>query len=65
MIHLTKLDKSRILLSLENIKYIESTPDTIIFFTNGESMVVRETLEEMYDRMVEYKSKILKNAQTN
>lgn len=59
MIMLTKLDNSRILLSLDNIKYVESTPDTLIFFINGESIMVRESLEELQQRVLEYKRWVL------
>lgn len=59
MIHLTKLDKTKIILCLENIKYIECTPDTLIFFTNGESLIVRESMDELLDRVVEFKRKVI------
>ena len=44
---LTKLDRTRILVGFETVKYIEETPDTLIRFLNGESIFVRETLEEV------------------
>lgn len=47
MIMLTKLDRTRILVGFESVKYIEETPDTLIRFLNGESLFVRETLEEV------------------
>lgn len=47
MFLLTKLDKTRVLLTPETIKYIEETPDTLIRFLNGESIIVRESLEEV------------------
>ena len=62
MIELTKLDKSTILLSLDNIKYVESTPDTLILFVNGETLMVRESLDEFQQRVVEYNRRILNPA---
>lgn len=47
MLMLTKLDKTRILVPVESIKYIEETPDTLIRFLNGELLMVRERLEEI------------------
>lgn len=47
MLLLTKLDKTRVLVTLETIKYIEETPDTLIRFLNGESVIVRESLDEV------------------
>lgn len=47
MILVTKLDGTKILLNLETVKYLEAVPDTIIFFVNGESVMVKETLQEI------------------
>ena len=51
MIFLTKLDRAKILVVPETIKYIESTPDTLIRFLNGECLIVRENLEEIAELM--------------
>jgi uncharacterized protein YlzI (FlbEa/FlbD family) len=40
MILLTKLDKSKVLVSLDNIKFVESTPDTLVRFVNGDMLIV-------------------------
>lgn len=61
MIMVTKLDNTRILLNIEAIKYVEQTPDTLILFLNGESLIVRESLDEIERRVVELKRKILVN----
>ena len=45
--------KPQILLCFDNVKYIESAPDTLIFFTNGDSIIVREGLEEVQRRFIE------------
>ena len=52
MILLTKLDRTRVLVTLETIKYIEETPDTLLKFLNGESLIVRESIEDV-QRLVE------------
>ena len=59
MILLTRLDKSKVLINLEAIKYAEATPDTLISFLNGDSIMVRESLEELEQRVINYKSKVL------
>ena len=51
MILLTKLDGTKILLNLETVKYLEAVPDTIVFFVNGESLMVKETLSEVQQLM--------------
>ncbi len=62
MILLTKLNDRKILVSLETIKYLESIPDTLIMFTNGESVVVKETLNQVTDAIVDYKARVLREA---
>ncbi len=59
MINLTKLDNKQIVVNLDTVKYIESIPDTLIFFLNGESVIVKENLETIVDKSVEYRSKII------
>ena len=62
MITLTRLDKSKILVNLETIRWVESTPDTLVTFTNGDSVIVRESLQEIEDRVIEYKAKTMSQA---
>ena len=59
MILLTKLDNKKILVSLESVKYIESVPDTIIFFTNGDSLVVKESLLEVEESVTQHRRKVI------
>ena len=59
MIWLTKLDNKPILLNLDNIKYIESMPDTLILLVSGESVIVKESPIEIRDRSVVYRAEIL------
>lgn len=58
MLLLTKLDRTRVLVGLETVKYIEQTPDTLIRFLNGESIIVRETLTEVRDLVYEMRQRI-------
>jgi flagellar protein FlbD len=62
MILLTKLDQQKILINLENVKYIESVPDTIIFFTNGESLMVQESLDAISQAVVEYQAAVFRQS---
>jgi flagellar protein FlbD len=55
VILLTRLDNSRLLINLETVKYIESTPDTLITFLNGDSVIVREALETIEQRVMDYR----------
>ena len=62
MVILTKLDNSKILLNLETIKYMESVPDTIVWFLNGESIIVKEPIQEINKLVIEYRAMILRLA---
>lgn len=62
MILLTRLDKSKVLVNLDAVKYAEATPDTILTFVNGDSVIVRESLEELDRRVLEYRVRLLTDA---
>jgi flagellar protein FlbD len=60
MIKLTHLDGEAFLLNAELIEYVEARPDTFITLTTGTRMVVRESMDEVLRRTVEYqRSKFL------
>ncbi|MBK9120297.1 MAG: flagellar FlbD family protein [Phycisphaerales bacterium] len=54
MIQLTRLNGRPFVLNSEQIKAIEQTPDTMVHLLNGEQYVVRESLEEVVRRAIEY-----------
>ena len=60
MIQLTKLDSSPMLVSTNAIKYIEETPDTIVFFLNGDSVVIRESIEEVRKKAIDFQKDVLR-----
>lgn len=64
MILLTRLDKSKVFVNLEAVKFIESTPDTLISFVNGDTVMVRESLEEIDRCVVDYRVRILNLAKS-
>ncbi len=59
LIILTKLDNRKVLLNIETVKYVESIPDTLVLFINGESVIVKESLDEITEKIVEFKAKVL------
>jgi len=63
MILLTKLNNQKILLNLETVKYVEAVPDTLIFFTNGESVMVKESLDVLSDAVLSYQASVFKRSQ--
>ena len=54
MITITRFDKRVIVLNVEMIKTIEAIPDTMITLINGDTILVRETVEEVVERAIEY-----------
>ena len=60
MIKLTRLDGEAFLLNAELIEFVEARPDTFVTLTSGTRVVVRETMDEVLRRTVEYqRSKFL------
>ena len=58
MITLTRLDKRVIVVNAELIKMIESTPDTIVTLINGDMLIVREDVDEVVRRAIDYARQI-------
>jgi len=54
MIRVTRLNRSEVVLNAELIRYVERTPDTLITLINGDTLMVRETLDEVVRRAVAY-----------
>ena len=59
MILLTRLDNSKLLVNLESIKYVESTPDTLLTFLNGDTLIVLESLEDIEKGVIDFRVKTL------
>ena len=58
MIELTTLVGKSIFVNPELIRTCEKTPDTIICFTDGTRMPVRDTPEEITAKMIHFKKQI-------
>ena len=58
MITVTRLDQRVVVLNAELIKMIEATPDTIITLINGDTLVVRESVDEVVQRAIDYARQI-------
>ena len=42
------------MINAELIRFIESTPDTMITMISGDKVMVKETIEEVVDKAVDY-----------
>lgn len=58
MIALTRINGSPLVLNCDLIEQIESMPDTIIRLTNGHRVVVRETPDDVVDRVVAFQRRV-------
>jgi len=58
MISLTRLNKKAFVVNAELIKMIEETPDTLITLINGDHFMVRESVQEVVDKAIEYARQI-------
>lgn len=59
MIQVTKLNMQEITINGELIEVIETTPDTVITMTTGRKFVVNESKEEIIERVITYKRRIM------
>ncbi len=58
MITVTRLDKRVVVLNADLIKMLEATPDTIVTLLNGDTIVVRDSVEEIVRRVIDYQRQV-------
>lgn len=59
MVKLTRLNGNTMVLNSDLIKTAEASPDTMLTLINGEKMIVREELEEVVERVLSYRARLL------
>jgi flagellar protein FlbD len=62
MIELTKLAKQqdeKIVVNADLIEFVERTPDTLISTTTGKKFMVRESVEEVVEKVVAYRRRCI------
>lgn len=60
MIKVKRLNKKEFVVNSDLILYIEATPDTVITLTTGQKIVVVDSVDDVIDKIVEYKARINK-----
>ncbi len=55
MIRVTKLNGDDLIINDDLIEFIETTPDTIISLTDGKKIMVRETPDEIIERVAAFR----------
>ncbi len=58
MIRLTRLNGTPFVLNCELIETLEETPDSVITTTNGKKYIVSESIEEIVEKVIEFKRNV-------
>ena len=58
MIQLTRINHASLVLNSDLIEHIEVTPDTVISMTTGQKFMVRETADEVIQRVIAFRQAI-------
>jgi len=58
MINVTRLDGSKMMINVDLIQSLQATPDTVITFNTKERIMVRESVEEINKRILEYQRSV-------
>jgi flagellar protein FlbD len=59
MIQLTRLNNHPMVVNSDLIKFVEQAPDTVITLVNGDKIVVRESAQDVLERVVEFRRSVL------
>lgn len=59
MIKLTKLNNQPLVLNSDLIKSVENAPDTVLTLLTGEKIIVRETADQVVERVIAFRRAIL------
>jgi len=55
MITVTRFDQSQFIVNADLIEFVEALPDTHISLVTGRKILVRETVQEILDRVLDYR----------
>lgn len=58
MIYVTKMNGQEILINNDLIETVEETPNTIITLTTGKKVIVKESSEQLLQKVIAFKHKI-------
>ena len=58
MIELTRLTGHPFMVNSDLIEQIEETPDTVVTLTSGNKLLVRDSMQQIQQKIVEFKRRI-------
>ncbi len=59
LIKVTRLNGQEVYVNSDLILFVEKSPETILTLENGKKVTVKESIPEVIDRVIEFKSKCL------
>jgi len=62
MIYLTRLNGNPFVVNSDLIRYVESSPDTVLTLVNGEKIVVLEACNEVVNRTCAWRARVFAEA---
>lgn len=64
MIKLTRLNQHTVAINPDNILWADASPDTTLCLVGGEKLIVRESLDELMERVASYQTSLKVRATT-
>lgn len=61
MIELTRINGTKILVNPDLMELVEETPDTVVAFTTGRKIIVKESRQEIKNLVKSYRKDIFAN----
>lgn len=61
VIKVNRLNGEEIVVNADLIEIVKSTPDTIIKLTTNKKILVEESVDDVIDKVIEYKRKVFNN----
>jgi flagellar protein FlbD len=58
MIALRRLNNQPIMVNADLIESLETTPDTVVTLTSGNKLIVRDTMEEIQAKIIDYQRRV-------
>jgi len=58
VIKVTRLNNHLVAINPDHIGWVDATPDTTLFLIGGEKIIIRETLDELIEYVVEFRRRI-------
>jgi len=59
MVQLTRLNGHPLAVNSDLIKFVEQAPDTVITLVSGEKIVVRESAQDVLERVLQFRRSVL------